>query len=310
MDDMRCFCYTFSEDTVNKILYEDAYLSTGGAKRADGTMLELGKPVILSRSDMDSMKSNQDNNLLPELQETKRQLEISLKNIDEVKKVSWLTNIFTGQLAGITFEGFKLTLEKLDKIIGQLNQESTSELIEKLNRYKHNLKNYAGYLQNADMEIFELRTSVISGLDEVSAFIERINKDFLNQNIDGKLAICMISGLVGPFAYIVKRCSALYYYEQNSLPPAFDDWLGTLKEIAENKKFSQRLMHTIRVESDCCMEDKFSAYDKFMHGVSDCISNIEFEKKIFHNVQKKNICLWNRGYLIKSRQKILLRMAD
>lgn len=76
---MKCFCYTFSEDTVNKILSGEAYLSTGGAKIAGGTMLELGKPVILSREEVGAKTSNQDNTLLPVLQEVNERLEISLK---------------------------------------------------------------------------------------------------------------------------------------------------------------------------------------------------------------------------------------
>lgn len=306
MDELKCFCYTFSEDTVKKILSGEAYLSAGGAKIAGGTMLELGKPVIVSQEEMSASKTDQNNVLLPTLQKANMSLEISMKNINEIKEVSWLTYVATQQLSCITLEGFMITLDRLDKIADQLSQvkqymenKNTSELIEKVNRYKRNLKNYAGYLQDADMDISELRTTIIPFLDEISSFIDRINKEFLDQIIDGRLAIGIITGLVGPFAYVLKRCSALYYYLKQSLPPAFGEWIDTLKAVAENKLFRQRLMHIIRVETNLSMENKFMACNKLVHNVSDCINAIEFEREYILEHPKEEYLSMEKSLLNK-----------
>lgn len=208
---------------------------------------------------MSASKTDQHNVLLSTLQKVNISMETSMKNINEIKEVSWLTYAATQQLACITLDGFMITLDRLDKITDQLSQ-------------------FMQYMEN-DMDISELRTTIIPFLDELSSFIDRINKEFIDRIIDGRLAIGIITGLVGPFAYVLKRCSALYYYQKQSEPPALGDWIDTLKAVAENKMFRQRLMHIIRVESNWSMENKFIACNKIVHSVSECINAIEFERE-------------------------------
>jgi hypothetical protein len=289
MSETKCFCYTFSKETTKQILEGDAYLSTGGAKGSDGKMIEFGKPLLLDKDilrDLPQSKGD-DISILSELLRVKnKNIDLSIDKIEELQKTIWLNYAVSSKTLGITIEGFSQTLMGLDNILEELHSikhiivnKYTNDYLELLTRYRNNLNSDAGIMETKRFDATNTYSMIVTHLDEISAFIDRISQELQKDTINGLLACNIIFGLLGPYSYVVKKYSVLYYYENNCFPPNLDTWIKTIDNISKSKRFAGQLMYCIRLESELPLQDKFIAYNKVISNIAGYVEAIIFDRE-------------------------------
>lgn len=289
MSETKCFCYTFSQETTKQISEGNAYLSTGGAKGSNGKMIELGKPILLDKDilrELSQSKNDDISNSLELLRVANKNLDLSIDNMEELQKTIWLNYAVSRKTFGITIEGFRQTLMGLDNISEQLHSikhiivnKDTNDYLELLTRYRNYLNSDAGIMAGKRFDATNTYIMIVPHLDEISAFINRINQEFQKDTINGLLACNIIIGLLGPFSYVVQKYSVLYYYENNYFPPNLDTWIETIDNISKSKRFTERLMYCIRLESELPLQDKFIAYNKVISNIAGYVEAIIFDRE-------------------------------
>ena len=287
MEEIKCFCYTFSKETTEQILDGNAFLAVGGAKSLNGKMLEHGRPMVLSSNlkVIDCQEEKDTSDSKRELQRINSNLDLYSEKIDGLKNTMWLNYAATQQLCGITVEGFRQTLIRLDEITNEIRtvgsiieNKSTNEHLEFLLRYKNNMNSDSGFMMAKRFDVMGAYAMIVQHLDEISAYIARVEKGFLEGSMDGRLACCIISGLAPLFSYVTKRYSVLYYYENDSFPANFDVWVGVIKNIL-SRQFSNRLLYLARLEEGLSLEEKHIACKNAMDNIASYMEAISFEKE-------------------------------
>lgn len=286
MEETKCFCYTFSKKTTEQILNGEAFLAPGGAKSRNGQMLEFGRPMILNKGENDSIDLEKDKETRMMIASCNKQLDLYDQKIEGIQKSLWLNSAALQQLSTITFDGFSCVIERLDimsediktiqKTITENHQnERLKELWKHISMVKSDIDCMSMKGFNASSNFMMMKNDI----GEIMSFLKIVNKEFLEGTIDGKLAHSIISSLLLPYAFVVKSYSALYYYENDKYPMAYEDWVETINEIVNSQKFKNRLMYYARLERDIALEDKLTACKCSTNNLRAIGSDVSIDKE-------------------------------
>jgi hypothetical protein len=183
-------------------------------------------------------------------------------------------------------EGFRQTLMKLNIITEEVRSvklfietKSTNEHLVRLTSYKNHLNSDADFMTGKRFDVMNSYSMIVPHLDEISAYIRNVEREFIEGSIDGGLACFINSGLLPLFSYVVKRYSAFYYYENERFPANFNVWVGAIESIIKKRQFENRLLYHIRLNSPLSLEDKHIACKKVMGNIEGLVDAMYFEKE-------------------------------
>ena len=160
--------------------------------------------------------------------------------------VTWLNCAFGILNAGISIAGFSQVLSSLSNISQQISvlenkidKNVLNDYRQQFNRHYDQIRTDIQSLQNYEQRPSEMHF-IPEHLNTVRPFLERINTEFLEDNIDNELACNIIFGLTNSFAQEVQFYSARYLYEKGELPAAYDSWVKVIASTGQ-KDFLSKL---------------------------------------------------------------------
>lgn len=309
MEETKCFCYTFSKKTTEQILNGEAFLAPGGAKSRNGQMLEFGRPMILNKGENDSIDLEKDKETRMMIASCNKQLDLYDQKIEGIQKSLWLNSAALQQLSTITFDGFSCVIERLDimsediktiqKTITENHQnERLKELWKHISTVKSDIDCMSMKGFNASSNFMMMKNDI----GEIMSFLKIVNKEFLEGIIDGELALSIISLLLLPYAFVVKSYSALYYYENDKYPMAYEDWVEAINEIAKNQKFRNRLTYCARLESNMKLEDKMTACKRVVFNLRAIGSDV--------SIDREYVLRHSKGDYLGREEKLIKKIND
>ena len=277
MSEQTVFAYVFSGETTKEILAGNAYLGVGGAKRNNGTSLEQGRPLVISRKDTgEAAETSSDlHTKIAKLNKDSNQLIASLGNLAEIKEATWLSHALTRQTYSITIEGFKETLYGLDEIKQYLKAKSLSDEYDRINTYKLNLSSYAGKMRSTGFSV--ANSPIDERLDEIAVNLQKQIGVFCAKNTDSILAFQIISTLIESFSYVLRRYSALYFCETGFLPANYETWVEVIEILFNNRDFQDHLMYHLRLDSGLSVRDCVTAGACSEGKAKELVSQIDFD---------------------------------
>lgn len=256
MSETYMFGYIFSKETTEKILDGEAFLGAGGAKRKDGTMLELARPVMLNKETSDE---NDSNAIDQKLNAIAKEMNDYSSLSTELRLSNQESRDLIKQSCAINAEGFRVVLEGVNQIASHLatmEQKNDYHLSKDMAQVLQNLINYlrsdAGKLEAPK---FDVTNSMVSDhLDDAAAFLKRLYSDVSSEAYYWNIEIEIMLQLLSPFSYVMNRYSAQYYYDNMLYPSNYDEWIGVLKRIVTDSRIYEKWLYTLRVNHGCSFE--------------------------------------------------------
>ena len=277
MSEQPVFAYVFSEETTKEILAGNAFLGVGGAKRNNGTSLELGKPLVInSESVGKSSESGSDiDKQIKKLSVDNNKLLATLGNLAKIEENTWLSYALSRQTYNITVEGFKETLHSIDEIKQYLEVKDLMDEYDRINTYKLDLSSYAGKMRSPGYNV--TNSSIDERLNEIAVHLQKQTGIFCSKNADSILAFQIISSLICPFSYAVRKYSALYYYEAGLSPANYETWIGVIEALYNNREFQDHLMYHLRLDSGLSVRDCVTTFACLNDKAKELVSQIKFD---------------------------------
>lgn len=286
MEEKKLFCYTFSQETTKRILSGEAFLGPGGAKLRNGRMLELGRPMILSKNDNELLNFEKDKEMQRIIASHNKQLDLYDQKLAGIQKTLWLNNAALQQLSTITFDGFSCVIDRIDAIADDLKsiQKSITETHqnERMKEFWKCIAKLKSDIDYMSMKSFNASKSFMTMKDDIGdimSFLAIINKEFLEGTIDGEMALSIIFTLLQPYAFVVKNYSALYFYENGKYPMAYENWVEIINEIAKNQRFKNRMIFWARLEMNMSLEDKLLACKRAASNLRAIGTDVIFDRE-------------------------------
>ena len=286
-DETIGFIYTFSADTTDKILKGEVPLSAGGTRREDGTLIEMGRPLAIESGVIRFNELQESRNKIHSgLASINNNLDVMANDINEIKRMSWLQYAATCHIYEMSYAGFLQTLQGLelistnvDGITKRMNEKDDSDNYELMIRYRSNLKSDAGVMDAKGFNAMAMYSSIVGHLDEISAYLTRLFNDLKTGKGDDTVILRSISCLIMPYCYVIRKYSALYYYENDSFPAGYDDWVDIADRMLRDMRFKNKLEYYLRVRTEIPLPEIKTISKKVSLNLRSAISNITFDKK-------------------------------
>ena len=159
-------------------------------------------------------------------------------------------------------------------------------LLEKSQVFMNYLKTDAGDLRLENASVTNGRIS--EHLDQVSAFINSLLSEISDDRFDSFLHVQILINLIAPFSYVVRRFSALYYYESGSkyMPGNYEEWIRTISSVANSEIFKDKIEYYIKLKTSLCFRDKMILCKGKKTESIMIHRNIEFERNYIQNHSK------------------------
>lgn len=281
------FLFTFSAESTAELMAGNVSLSSGGLRKPDGTMLELAKPVLIDPADVAKLPNRtEEEHIEIQLRATNRKLDQVLSNNQALTKIAWMNYAVNCRTYEMTSQGFQAVIERLDTISAQftslrtrLDNREFNDTLEQNNKYKNNLKTIAGFMETKNFNAALATLSIEPMINEVQAYFERLYFELKAGVKSDQLVLGSIVFLLEPYCYVVRRYSALYFYENGINPPNYDTWIDIVNRIIRNLRFRNRMQYCLRVNSDLNLEDALIAKDKALFNLRGAIAQIDFDRR-------------------------------
>ena len=278
--------YEQNPEALEAVRLGEAKISTGGIRRPDGTYLDLAKPACMSVAELLSLVEDKEHSLAvdEQLRQLDTRLNLSVEGMKQLQEIGWLNNVVSQQTYTVTYEGFKRTLLGLECVtnhvreLGQyIRERDIKDNFEKAQLYMNYMKTDAGKMKSN--KFIALQNNVDEHIDQMAAFINRLTGDVLEGTGDPFISLQILGNLLSPFSCIVRRFSALYYYENENQPGNYGGWIGTISSIAKSKNFRNKLGYYINLKTTLPYRDKMLASREVAGGVRCLLSGMEFDKR-------------------------------
>lgn len=115
-------------------------------------------------------------------------------------------------------------------------------------------------------------------LNEVEAYFERLHIELKTGTSDDQLVLASIIFLIRPYTYVVRRYSALFYYENDRYPPNYEEWVEVISNITKDGRVKNKLHYFLRLNLDCSLEDVYIARNSVLFNLRGFIRQIEFDR--------------------------------
>lgn len=288
-----------SPEAIEAVKSGNAIVSTGGIRRRgdSGTgFLEQAKPAALSVADFQSLFEGKEHALETDehLSHLDAQLALSIEGMKEIEKIGWLNNDVIQRTYVLTYEGFCQTLYGLESVACQLSsfeqyvrRRDIQQLVQETQTYINYLKTDAGDLRSKKYNV--TNGNIAEHLDKISALIKRLISEVENSNGDSFVKIQILSTLLQPYAYVVRKYSALYFYENDGelMPGDYEEWVKTIASVAQSNIFREKLAYYINLKTTIPYKDKIHLSMSIGSGMTKLISNVEFDRKYIENHSKE-----------------------
>ena len=279
-----------SPEALEAVKSGNAFVSTGGIRRKGETgtgFLEQAKPAALSVADFQSLFEGKEHALETDerLSNLDAQLALSAEGLKEIENIGWLNNAAIQRTYVLTYEGFRQTLCGLESVAHQLSgleqyvrKRDIKQLAQETQTYINYLKTDAGDLRSKKYSV--TNGKIAEHLDQISALVKRLMSDLENNEGDAFVAVQILRALLPPFAYVVRKYSALYFYENDGelMPGDYEEWVKTISSVARSKLFREKLTYYINLKTSIPFKDKMLLSREIDSGVSKLVSSVEFDR--------------------------------
>ena len=284
------FLFTFSAEATAELMAGNVSLSSGGLRKPDGTMLELAKPVLIDPADVaeipNSTDSTEDEHIKLQLMTTNSKLDQMIADSQALGKTAWMNYAVNCRTYEMTYQGFQTVIHRLDEISAKFSSflmrpenKEFNDSLELNNKYKNNLQTIASVMETKSFNAGMAALTVEPMLNEIQAYFERLYSEMKAGVKDDQLVLGSIVYLLEPYCYVVRRYSALYYYENDIYPANYLAWTDVVSRIIGDSKFRNRMQYYLRMNSDLNLEDVLIAKSKAMFNLEGAISQIEFDRR-------------------------------
>ncbi len=289
-----------SSEALDAVKSGKAVVSAGGIRRKgeNGTgFLEQAKPAALSIADFQSLFEGKEHALETDerLSNIDAQLALSAEGMKEIENIGWLNNAAIQRTYVLTYEGFRQTLCGLESVVQQLSgfeqyvrKRDVKQLAQETQTYINYLKTDAGDLRSKKYSV--TNGKIAEHLDQISAFIKRLLFDIENNEGDSFVAVQVLRVLLPPFSYVVRKFSALYFYENDGelMPGDYEEWVKTIASVARSKAFREKLTYYINLKTSIPFKDKMLLSRGISNGMMKLISSVEFDRNYIEGHSKED----------------------
>lgn len=285
MEDKICFLFTLSAEGTKMLQKGTLTLSSGGLRNPDGSLFEMAKPCVF---DPDSIPHKSEREaeaaFKRQLEVTTERLEQTMQGVKALKGIAWMDYAVNCRIYELTYQGFEdLILElgnisaQLSRIEKKLDNKEFNDRLERVNKYKNKLNSIAGFMEiktfNPSVEFM----NVAAALDDIAAYFERLHNELKTGTGNTQLALASIFILIGPYAYVVRRYSALFYYENDCSPPNYEKWVEAVSNISKDFVVKEKFKYYLRMNLDCSLEDVYIARNRALFNLKGFVRQIEFD---------------------------------
>lgn len=281
------FLFTFSAEATAELMAGNVSLSSGGLRKPDGTMLELAKPIMIDPADVAKIPNRSvDEELEIQIRATNSKLDQVIADNQALSKIAWMNYAVNCRTYEMTYQGFQAVIQRLDSISAQfsdfqirLDNKEFNDALELNNKYKNNLQTIAGVMETKHFNVGMTALTSESMLNEIQAYFERLYSELKTGVKPDQLLLGSIVFLLEPYCYVVRRYSALYYYENETYPANYRTWINVVSRIVRDARFQNRMQYFLRVNSDMTLEDVLIAKAKAMFNLRGSISQMEIDRR-------------------------------
>ncbi len=284
-----------SPEAMEAVRSGNAVVSTGGIRRkgaAGSGFLEQAKPAAMSVADFQSLFEGKEHALKTDerLNRLDAQLMLSDAGLKEIQNIGWLNNAAIQRTYSLTHEGFLQTLHGLEFVAKQLSgleqyvrRRDIKELAQETQTYINYLKSDAGDLRSKRYSV--TNGKIAEHLDQISALIKRLLFDVENNEGDQFISVQILTALLPPFAFVVRKYSSLYYYENDGelMPGDYDEWVKMLSLASKSKAFKEKIEYYINLEYSIPYRDKVLLCKGFGSEMIKLLANVRFDRKYIEN---------------------------
>ena len=303
--------FALSEEGTKQLQEGTLMLSSGGLRKPDGSLYEMATPVCFA-----SKLIPQDTDKTVEevfkrrLKMTTARLDKTLRDMNALKDIAWINYAVNCRTYEMTYQGFQRLIGQLDDISAQLSQvdrrldnKEFNECLELANKYKNKLKSIAGFMEIKNFNPTKEFLSVAAVLDEIAAYFERLYNELKTGTSNNQAVLESIVFLLGPYTYLVRRYSALFYYDNESYPPNYEEWVEAVSKIIKDARMKNKFQYYLRVNLDCSLEDVYIALDMAMFNLRKFVEQIDFDRLYVLQHSKEEYLSIDRQLKDKIEQK-------
>lgn len=281
------FLFTFSAEATAELEAGNVFLSSGGLRKPDGTILELAKPVLIDSADIAKIPNRtEDEYLVSKLRAINSKQDQIISNDQALTQIAWMNYAVNCRTYELTYQGFQTVIERLDTISAQLNRlqerldrREFNNTTKMYNKYKGNLKTMAALMETKRFNIGDSAANFEQMITVVQVHFEQLYSDLNNEEQSLQLALESIVFLIEPYCYVIRRYSALYFYENGGYPANYDTWTAIVNCIIADSRFKKRLEYFLRVNSELNLEEILIARNKAMFNLQGIIAQIDFDHR-------------------------------
>lgn len=287
-----------SPEALEAVKSGNAVVSTGGIRRkgdAGSGFLELAKPASLSVADFQSLFEGKNHALETDsrLGELESRLALSDDGIKEVERIGWLNSAAIKRSYAVTYEGFQRTLQGIESVANQISNlelyirgRDMKAVAQEAQSYINYMRTDAGHLRSQKYNV--TNGSIAEHLDQISAFIKRLLDDIGSNDQGSFLAMQILTNLLGPFSYMVRKYSSLYYFENDKalMPGNYDEWVDTIYRVSKSKLFREKLTYYINLKTSIPFRDKMALARSITSCNAELVSGIQFDRSYIESHEK------------------------
>lgn len=281
------FLFTFSAEATAELKAGNVSLSSGGLRKPDGTILELAKPVLIDSANIVKIPNRtEDEYLMSRLRAINSKLDQIILNDQALTQIAWMNYAVNCRTYELTYRGFQTVIERLDTISTQLNRlqvrfdrREVNNTIEMNSKCKSNLKTIAALMETKKFDMEFSAVIIEPMINEVQAHFKQLYYDLNNEDQSLQLALESIVFLIEPFCYVIRRYSALYFYENGGYPANYDAWTAVVNCIIADSQLKKLIEYFLRVYSELNLEEILIARNKAMFNLQGITAQIDFDHR-------------------------------
>ena len=276
--------FALSADGIKQLKDGKLILSSGGLRRQDGSLYEMATPVYLEPDiQVKKIGNDEEDVLRKQLAATAFHQNLTLQNIEALMDIEWMNYAVNCRSYEMTYQGFQILIGQLDDISTQLDKVERKidskefyDRVELTNKYKNHIKSIAGHMETKNFNASSAFLNIAFALDEIEAYFLRLHNELSTGNND-QIILGSIIVLIGPYSYVIRRYSALYYYENGVYPPNYNKWAEVVNKITKDYRLKRRIYYYLRVNSQLSIEDVFIAGNKAIFNLQEYTRQIDFD---------------------------------
>lgn len=307
----RIYLYSHSPEAEKAIESGEVAISTGGARRSDGTMMDMAKPLSFTLDELKEMVSDEKQFMVADkkIKQIGEKLQLSEEGMQEISRIGWLNNAAIGQAYSMTYAGFQRTLSGLEYIASNMEEFRQYVRQRDFNDLKEKTERFITYLES-DMRKLELprfdvtNSNVDEHINDIGSFIKRMYVGLLDGSEDGFFACIIINALIVPFTEVLKKYAVLFFYDNGVTAGGCNKWSKLISDISSDQRFREKIQYYIHLETDMPYKDKIVLGCRCLKKVVSLPDSIAFDAEyaLYHSKEE---------YLSKSKDvKKIIDISD